>query len=102
MTTWLETYFQSQKIVYIVIDRTAWECINLFVISVVWQKRAFLIYFELLPKLGSSNFDEQSSILTKALPLFNNYKICILGDREFCSVKLANCLNSKTYTFVYV
>ena len=82
VTAWLETYFQAQKIVYIVIDRTAWVCINLFVISVVWQKRAFPIYFELLPKLGSSNFDEQSSMLTKALPLFKPYKVVGLGDRE--------------------
>jgi len=27
----------------------------------------------------------------KVLPLFKEYKIVVLGDREFCSVTLANC-----------
>ena len=49
VTTWLKTYFQTEKIIYVVIDRTAWGCINLFAVSVVWDKRAFPIYFELLP-----------------------------------------------------
>jgi hypothetical protein len=31
-------------------------------ISVIWDKRAFPIYFELLPKLGSSNISEQRNI----------------------------------------
>lgn len=30
VTTWLETYFQPEQILYIVIDRTAWGCINLY------------------------------------------------------------------------
>jgi hypothetical protein len=92
VTAWLETQFTSDKIIYVVIDRTSWACVNLFMISVVWDKRAFPVYFELLPKLGSSNIDEQKAIISKVLPIFNNYKICILGDREFCSVKLASWL----------
>jgi hypothetical protein len=61
-------------------------------VSVVWDKRAFPVYFELLPKLGSSNISEQTAIMSKVLPIFKNYKICVLGDREFCSVKYANWL----------
>ncbi len=56
------------------------------------QDRAFPIYFTLLAKLGSSNLTEQKSILSKVIPIFKNYKICLLGDREFCSVKLAKYL----------
>jgi len=37
-------------------------------ISVVWDKRAFPVYFELLQKLGSSNIDEKL-IISKVLPL---------------------------------
>lgn len=48
VTACLETYFTSRKIIYVVIDRTNWFCINLFMLSVVWEKRAFPIYFELL------------------------------------------------------
>ncbi len=90
--TWLSTYFDPENIIYVAIDRTTWGRINLFVVSVVWDKRAFPIYFELLPKLGNSNIDEQKKILAQVLQIFNKYKICVLGDREFCSVKLANCL----------
>jgi hypothetical protein len=89
---WLEKYFTQGKIIYIAIDRTNWNCINLFMISVIWDKRAFPIYFELLPKLGSSNISEQQNLLAKVIPVFKDYKVCVLGDREFCSVKLAKYL----------
>ena len=99
VTTWLATVFPSGKIIYLVIDRTNWACVNLFMISVVWDKRAFPVYFELLPKLGSSNIDEQKTILSKVLPILKNYKICVLGDREFCSVKLASWLRERNVCF---
>jgi hypothetical protein len=35
-------------------------------ISVVWDKRSISIYFELLDKLGSSNFNEQKAVFNKA------------------------------------
>jgi len=92
VTAWLSTYFEPQKIIYLAIDRTNWGCINLFMVSVIWDKRSFPIYFELLSKMGSSNLDEQKTILSEVLPLFNRYHVCVLGDREFCSVKLANWL----------
>lgn len=92
VTTWLETNFTGKKIIYLVIDRTNWAGVNLFMVSVIWDKRAFPVYFELLPKLGASNIHEQKAIMSKVLPLFKNYKTCVLGDREFCSVNLANWL----------
>ncbi|MBW4430016.1 MAG: IS4 family transposase [Nostoc desertorum CM1-VF14] len=96
---WLEIYFPLTEVVYVVIDRTNWGCINLLMISVVWNKRSIPIYFELLDKLGSSNFDDQKAIFNKALPLFNNYKTVVLTDREFCSVKLANWLTGQKVYF---
>jgi hypothetical protein len=89
---WLEIYFEPEKIIYLAIDRTNWGCINLFMVSVIWDKRSFPIYFELLPKLGSSNLDEQKRILSQVFPILKDYNICVLGDREFCSVNLANWL----------
>ena len=77
---WLEIYFTPEKIFYVAIDRTNWGCINLFMVSIIWDKRAFPIYFELLPKLGSSNISEQENLISKVMPLFEKYKICILGD----------------------
>jgi Transposase DDE domain len=99
VASFLETYFEPEKIVYIAIDRTNWGRINLFVTSIIWDKRGFPIYFELLPKLGSSNFDEQKAHLSKTIPLFNNYKLCVLGDREFCSVQLAKWLSEQALYF---
>ncbi|MHC5831888.1 MAG: IS4 family transposase, partial [Nostoc sp.] len=37
VTTWLETYFLPSQIIYVAIDRTNWGCINLFVVSVIWD-----------------------------------------------------------------
>lgn len=95
----LSTYFNEQKIIYIAIDRTNWNRINLFMVSVIWDKRAFPIYFTLLPKLGSSNISEQQKILSQVIPIFKDYKVCVLGDREFCSVKLAKFLQSSGVSF---
>jgi hypothetical protein len=97
--TWLEKTFTANEVVHLVIDRTAWASINLFMVSVVWENRSFPVYFELLPKLGSSNFEEQSRILSYVLPLFEIYKTCVLGDREFCSVVLANWLRERKVYF---
>ncbi len=97
--SWLEIYFPLNEVIYLVIDRTNWGCINLLMISVVWDKRSIPIYFQLLDKLGSSNFDEQEAVLKKALPIFNNYKTVVLGDREFCSIKLANWLTKQKVYF---
>jgi hypothetical protein len=63
-------------------------------ISIIWDKRAFPIYFELLPKLGSSNISEEQNLISNVMPVFQNHKICVLGDREFCSVKLAKYLHN--------
>ena len=97
--SWLEIYFPLNQVVYLVIDRTNWGCTNLLMISVVWDKRSIPIYFELLDKLGSSNFEEQEAIFKKALAIFKNYKTVVLGDREFCSLKLANWLTEQKVYF---
>jgi hypothetical protein len=99
VTAWLETHFTSDRMIYVVIDRTNWCCTNLMIISLVWDKRGFPIYLELLPKLGSSNIDEQKTTISKILPIFKDYKICILGDREFCSVQLGNWLREQNVSF---
>ena len=99
VATRLSIYWQAEKMIYLVIDRTAWGRGNLFVVSVVWDKRAFPVYFELLPKLGSSNLGEQQAVLKRVFPVFKGYKVCVLGDREFCSVALANWLREEDASF---
>ncbi|WP_414588227.1 transposase [Scytonema sp. PCC 10023] len=65
----------------------------------VYDQKAISVYFDFLPKLGSSNFDEQTKIISHILPLFKEYKVIVLGDREFCSVKLANWLREQRLLF---
>ena len=96
---WLETFVPIKSPLYLAIDRTRWQAINIFVISLIWQKRAIPIYWELLPKKGNSNLAEQISILTQVLPRFKKYQVIVLGDREFCSVDLASWLRENNVSF---
>ncbi|MEH1953683.1 IS4 family transposase [Nostoc sp.] len=82
------------------IDRTQWRSQNVFVISLIEQKRAIPVYWLLLPKKGCSNLGEQKKLIRPLLQLFKGYQMLVLGDREFHSIKLANWLHSKGIDFV--
>mgnify|MGYP001507062046 CR=1 FL=1 len=97
--SWLAAVFPSNQTIYAVIDRTSWGCINLIMVSIIYDKRAIPIYWELLPKLGSSSLTEQKRVFTKILPLLPLNKTVVLGDREFCSAQLANWLREKNLYF---
>ena len=99
ITYWLTTYCPIGTRLSIAIDRSQWGCINLFMVSLIWARRAIPLYWSLLPKLGNSNFESQSTNLQQVLPLFSEYKVIVLGDREFCSVDLANWLKEKGVSF---
>jgi hypothetical protein len=96
---WIQEQIKPPSRLYIAIDRTRWQLINVLVISLIWHRRAIPIYFELLPKQGNSNFAEQTTALFKVLPLFKQYHVIVLGDREFCSVDLAKWLQQKKVSF---
>lgn len=96
---WLNQSFEANEVLYIAIDRTQWGIVNLIVVSLIYQKRAIPIYFECLPKLGNSNVEKQVAVLSKVLPLLNNYRKVVLGDREFCAVDLARWLQSQPQTY---
>ena len=99
ITYWLTTYCRVGTRLSRSIDRSQWGCINLFMVSLIWERRAIPLYWSLLPKLGSSNFESQTTNLQQILPLFSEYKVIVLGDREFCSVDLGNWLKSKGVSF---
>ncbi len=80
----------------ITIDRTQWKDKNVFLVAVIWKKRALPIYWQLLEKKGASNLSEQQALIQPVLSLLNNYELVILGDREFHSVKLAYWLKQKS------
>lgn len=89
---WIQQNFRAGHTVYVTIDRTSWGHINLLIVSLVWRRRGILLWCESLDKRGSSNYDEQISLLGNVLAGLSDYKVVVLGDREFCSVKLGRWL----------
>lgn len=83
----------------VTVDRTQWRANNLFMVSVIWAKRAWPIYWQFMPHIGSSNLDQQPAILRPVLRLLKSYKVLVLGDREFHSVKLAGWLLEQKVDF---
>lgn len=77
------------------LDRTQWETNNLLMVSVIWKKRAFPVYWQFLEKAGSSNLQEQIAVIRPVLKLLSCYEIVVVGDREFRSVELAYWLKKK-------
>ena len=68
--------------------------------SVIWKKRALPIYWLLLSKKGSSNFYEQVATIRPVLKLLKDYKLVVIGDREYRSTAFALWLTKKKIYFV--
>ena len=83
----------------IAIDRTQWKGHNLFMVSLVWGTHALPLYWEVLQQPGNSDLKTQKRLLSTVLPLFKNYPVLVLGDREFHSPKLASWLDSQGISF---
>ena len=60
IATSLKMYIKEGKTIYIALDRTTWDCINILMVAMIWHQRVIPVYFELLPKLGNSNLEEKS------------------------------------------
>jgi hypothetical protein len=95
----LLTQIQPGTQVIVPLDRTQWKQNNLFVVSVIWDKRAWPIYWQFLSHNGSSNLATQQALLRPVLRLLKNYEIVVVGDREFRSVELAYWLKQKKVYF---
>ena len=83
------------------IDRTQWRSHNVFMASIIWEKRSIPLYWRLLDKRGCSNIDEQKALLTPVLELLSDYEVIVLGEREFGSVKLASWLCQRQVKFIF-
>lgn len=94
----VEREFKPRSRLTLVLDRTQWQDKNVFIISVVWRKRAFPIYWILLEKKGSSNVKEQIALIRPVLKLFSHYELLILGDREFHGVEFSHWLKKRNRT----
>lgn len=93
--TWIKQKWNSRESLYLVIDRSQWREINLLMVSLVYDQRAIPLYFQLLPKKGSSNLAQQKQVLEPVFELLRNHQIIVLGDREFCGVDLAKWLKEE-------
>lgn len=111
LQVFLSQQFASGSTVYVAIDRTTWRDTNLLMASIVWKKRAIPLYWERLKTVGNSHYDEQTAFLAIALSKLADYRVVVLGDREFCSVDLAHwlgeqghyfCLRQKKSTYVLI
>ncbi len=96
---WIEETINPQEMLYLAIDRTRWQSINILVISLIYKRRAIPLYFELLEKKGNSNLQEPTEALEKVISQLEKSKIVVLGDREFCAVDLASWLRKKKVYF---
>ncbi len=95
----LLTQIQPGTQVIVPLDRTQWKQNNLFVVSVIWDKRAWPIYWQFMEHSGSSNLTQQQALLRPVLRLLKSYEIVVIGDREFRSVELAYWLKQKKVYF---
>lgn len=76
---------------YLVIDRTNWKFgktnINILMLGIIYKKICFPLYWDLLPKRGSSSTQERKDLLQKAIDHLGKERIAgLLGDREFIGV----------------
>lgn len=81
------------------IDRTQWKGRNVFMVSLVWGTHALPLYWEVLEQVGNSDLNTQQRLLRTVLPVFRNYRVLVLGDREFHSPKLAQWLAGRGISF---
>jgi len=91
----LEQFFSPGECIYIAIDRTSWGCINILMVSLIYDHRAWPIYWTFLNKKGNSNLGEQQDVLRRSLGVLSEYRVVVLGDREFCSPKLGKWLGEQ-------
>ena len=111
---WMELmtgYWLVKEPIVLAIDRTSWRKYNLLVVSWIIYGRAIPINWQLLDKIGSSNLEEQQSVIYPIIRLLPEYSFILLGDREFCSKYLATwlleinwgyCLRIKKSTYVHL
>lgn len=91
----LMSYFSTSKQLIVVVDRTQWRELNLLMVSMIWQHRAIPLHWQFLPHKGNSSFTQQQAVIQTVLPLLKDYRVTVLGDREFCSVELGQWLENQ-------
>lgn len=97
---WLKINHKKKKTCYIAIDRTRWQERNLFVASLIENKRAIPLDWMLLNKKGNSNITEQKRLIKSILRLLQGERVVVIGDREFGNINLAKWLSKQGCKYV--
>ena len=97
-------YVPSGGRFYLVMDRTNWywgkEKMNVFMLGMAHEGMAIPLFWQLLPKAGSSNLKEQKELIRKFIEEFGTEGIKgLLADREFASGKLFKWFNQQGIPF---
>ena len=87
--------FSDSSQLILTIDRTQWKNNNIFVIALIYKKRALPIYWQVFQKKSSTNLAEQKALIKPVLRLLKKYKLVVIGDREFHGVELSHWLKVK-------
>ncbi|UFP92795.1 transposase [Gloeobacter morelensis] len=103
----LHTYFPAGSTLKLTLDRTTWGSLgqrpwwhyNVLTVVLIWNRHALPLNWTLLDHTGNSDLEDQKLLLLPIFSLLSGYHIVVLGDREFCSVKLANWLRSQKASF---
>lgn len=69
--------------------------LNLLMLSIILHQRAIPLTWQFLSRKGNSNLAQQQALIQTILPLLEDYKVTVLGDRKFCSIALAQWLKNK-------
>jgi hypothetical protein len=97
-------FIRADQPIYLVMDRTNWywgkQKINIFMLGIAHEGMAIPLFWTLLPKAGSSNFKEQSHLISQFIEHFGIQSVKgLLADREFASGKLLQWLNKQSIPF---
>lgn len=96
---WWQQIYPPGTPILLALDRTQWQDVNLLCLSWVYRKRAIPLLWLTLSGDGASNLEQQCQLLSKFIPP-SDYTFIVLGDREFCSVQLAQWLEQHGLGFV--
>jgi hypothetical protein len=97
--SWIQGSVKQNNVIYLAIDRTKWQSNNILMVSMIWRKRVIPIYWKILDKQGNSTLENQQFVLKPVFAALSDYSLLVLGDREFCSVTLANWLREQVVDF---
>lgn len=95
----LSRCFRTGQTLCLALDRTQWRGVNVLMASVIYRGRALPLYWQFLTHSGSSGLPQQQAVLRPLLAPLKPYQVIVLGDREFCSVHLAQWLRQEQLSF---